>query len=360
MSDSNLSPLSSPVSLEDLARHVNLAVGTVSRALNGNQRVNVDTRARVAAAARELGYEPSPLARGLRSGRTGLIGICFFMNSPSRNVQVTAQLYFLQKFLKEQGKRCLVEFSPWEYEHKVRAIEHFLAMRAEGIIHVGSFPEKLLQPLARLRERNIPYVLLDPHSPELPFSVALDRTLAYEKITDHLLDLGHTRLALLGIAPAFSVHHFTAYQARIQGVRRSLERRGLDFEQCVDICFDLPETLESAGEFGRRLAARFYPRLREATACLASNDDVALGAIEFLKTRGCRVPGDLSMVGFDDSARHGDPPLTTVNQQIDQSTSAAVAMLQAASVSGMTQTIPSRMIEPLLVVRDSTGPAGSR
>lgn len=356
MQVSDPSPLSPPVSLEDLARHVNLAVGTVSRALNGNQRVNVDTRARVAAAAKELGYEPSPLARGLRSGRTGLVGICFFMNSPSRNIQVTSQLYFLQKFLKEQGKRCLVEFSPWEYEHKLRAIEHFLAMRAEGIIHVGSFPEKLMEPLGRLRERNVPYVLLDPHAPELPFSVTLDRTLAYEKITDHLLDLGHTRLVLLGIAPRFSAHHFTAYQARIEGVKRSLERRGLEFERCVNICFELPETLESAGEFGHRLAARFYPQLREATACLASNDDVALGAIELLKTKGCRVPDDLSMVGFDDSARHGDPALTTVNHQIKRSTSTAVEMLQAASLRGMAHAIPPEMIEPMLVVRNSTAP----
>lgn len=340
------------VSLEDLARHVGLAVGTVSRALNDNERVNKKTRERVKAAAEELGYRPNPLARGLRMGRSGLVGISFFMNSPSRNVVVSSQLYFLHQHLQAAGKRSLVEFSGWEYEEKARAIEHFLSMRAEGIIHLGTFPSKMLEVFLELRQQGVPLICINPFREYLPYSVSLDRTRAYEKMMDYLLDLGHRKFAVLGFTN-FYKDHIPSVHPRITGIKKSLKRRGLDFKKCVTVCFDPPEKLESSPDYGYRLAEKFSKKLKKVTACLASNDDVALGAIQLLKSQGIRVPDDLSIVGFDDSTPYSDPPLTTVSQEIERITQVAVDMLLKAS-KNQQEDLPPVMIDPTIIIRDST------
>lgn len=356
--DSSGTPPSKPleaksgISLDEFAARLGLAVGTVSRALNGNKRVSEATRARVAAAARELGYTPSPLARGLRMGRSGLVGICFHVNSPSRNMVVSSQLYALQQALKRAGKRTLVEFSDWEYDGKVLAIDHFLAMRAEGVVHVGSFPPELLSYLEGVRKRGVPYVLLDPGKKGLPFSVGVDRTAAYAKLTDHLLDLGHRRFLMLGILPGNSSN-----DARIEGVRSRLNARGLRFEECVRSCFDVPLKEERAADLGYRLAGKFFHLFEGVTACMASNDDVAVGVIAYLKSKGLQVPRDLSVVGFDDTLPHNDPPLTTVSHEVSATAEQAVAMLLQASASGGKEELPPVVIEPVFHARASSGPA---
>ena len=317
------------ISLDEFAARLGLAVGTVSRALNGNKRVSEATRARVAAAARELGYTPSPLARGLRVGRSGLVGICFYVSSPNRNMILSTQLYALHQALQKAGKRTLVEFSAWGYDHKVRALDHFLAMRAEGIVHVGSFPDELLTYLERIRTRGVPYVLLNPERSGLPFSVGLDRVAAYEKLTEHLLELGHRRFLLLGMYPGNFNH-----DSRMEGVRRRVEAYGLRFDECVRSCFEQPLPNERSADFGYRLAETFFPLFEGVTACMASNDDVAVGVIAFLKSRGIQVPRDISVVGFDDTLPHNDPTLTTISHEIEVTAEKAVEMLLKASASG--------------------------
>lgn len=337
-----------PLTLEDLARSLNLAVATVSRALNGSPRVTPTTRDRVLAEAQRLGYQPSPLARGLRIGKSGFVGICFHMNSPSRNILISQQLYFLQRELQRMGKRVLVEFSAWDYASKRKALEHFAAMKAEGVIHVGSFPPELMAAFKHLQQRGIPFILINPSSGELPYSISLDRTAAYRKVTRHLLDLGHRRFVALGIVPGNPL-----YDARLLGICQGLEERGLSFEECVFVGYTLPQAHETSGDLGFRLAQLHYPALSQATVCLASNDDVAAGAMTFLKKKGLRIPEDLSMVGFDNTTSYLEPTLTSVGQEIEKT---AVLAVQQLFKKRSPDAEAGILIEPDFIIRESTGP----
>ena len=332
-----------------LARHLGLSRWTISRVLNGHPEVKPETSRRVREAMVQLGFVPSPVGRALRGGRTGMVGVCFqALGSPI----VARKIATLQQVLRGAGFRALFELTDGQPDIELEVIRHFIAMKLDGLVLVGGMTEENEDAItAMLTQHRMAVVLIDPaREHELPI-VELDREHGIRLALEHLIALGHERFALLGIDEE------VAYgRARWDGIRAVARARGLSLErQFVTITEKAPERLDFA--YGRHLAERFLALESRPSAVLALNDQVAIGALTRLQQAGMTVPGDVSLLGFDnlEVAGHVNPRLTTIDQQVDAIMTHAVELL-TGSTGGQPPASP-RVVKPALIIGESTGPA---
>lgn len=328
-----------------LARLLGLSEWTVSRAINGHPEVKAATRERILKAMDEVGFRPNPVARGLSGKGMGIVGVSFGM---ARNVLMMEKITILDEFLRENDLRGVLAICPPDVASQVRILEDFRHLRVDGVVLVQSYipPSELRKMLVGVR-----CVHVDSPPDDLGPRVWLDRVKAFRMIIDHLWDLGHRSFGVLG----FSASDYW----RWKGVTEALQARGVPAEESVQT-FELPDRgLESYAE-GIQLAQMALASRPHPTAFIAVNDQVAVGAIQSFHDRGLKVPGDVSVVGFGnfEVGRHLRPRLTTIDQRPE-------LMMRMAGQNLLTQLkgIPDPMaetntiIEPLLVVRDSTGVA---
>lgn len=335
-----------------LARHLGLSRWTVSRVLNGHPGVHRDTVARVQAAMAELGFTPDPLARGLRGGRSGTIGVCFQELESPILARKTATL---QRLLREAGFRALIELTNGQPDLEDSVVRHFLSVRVEAVVLLGSALRSTDPVVALLRSAGVPVVTIDPEH-RLPFTdVTLDRPAAMTLALEHLYAAGHRRFALLGLDPA------NAYgAARWAGLRSSARRLGVALRRDVTSHFR-PGHLVHDYAYGADLAEQFLRARSDATGLLAVNDRVALGAIHRLRAADRMVPRDLSVIGYDnlDVGPHVVPELTTIDQQVGLMMQMATSLLLAGLQGGGARSPVRQVVQPVLVQRGSVGPAAS-
>lgn len=302
------------VTIADVAAHAGVGAGTVSRVLNNSPRVSEATRARVLAAIEVLDYRPNPLARGLSTGRCQTLGVVvpFFTHASAveRLRGVAAAL--------DGSRYDLVLFN---VESPVHRDEHFATLtrrdRADGLL-VMSLPPPSTS-LHRLATSGVPIVLLDARGPDVP-AVVTDDVQGGRLATQHLIDLGHERIAFIGDDHDNPLG-FTAGRCREEGYRRTM----------ADAGFPVPEGYVRHGphvrSVARQLASELMSRADRPTAIFASSDTQAVGALEAARAAGLRVPDDVSVVGFDDIEVSGYVGLTTVRQPLFESGSLAAKLL---------------------------------
>jgi LacI family transcriptional regulator len=337
------------VTIADVAARAGVGAGTVSRVLNESPRVSAATRARVLAAIDDLDYRPNPLAQGLSRGRCQTLGavVPFFTHASAveRLRGVVAGL--------DGSRYDLVLFN---VESPVHRDEHLASLtrrdRADGLLVVSLPP--IPAEMTRLMKAGLPVVLLDTRSPGLP-AVVTDDVEGGRIATRHLLSLGHERIAFLGDDPD-NPFGFTSSADREAGYRQSMAAAGLEVE--ADMVRHGPHVRDVA----RRLTEQLLAGRHRPTAVFAASDSQALGVLEAARAAGLDVPGDLSVVGFDDIEVSGYAGLTTVRQPLFESGRKAVALLLEA-VAG--DHPPASNIYELgleLVVRSTTAPppAGRR
>jgi DNA-binding LacI/PurR family transcriptional regulator len=164
--------------------------------------------------------------------------------------------------------------------------------------------------------------------------------------------LGHRTFGLLGISGAFQT-----VSDRLEGLRAALKQRKLDFDRCVR-SLDHQHARTSHFEYGRTLAREFARLRSRPTAFIAVNDETAVGALLEFQALGLLAPRDLSIVGFNNQTicQMTRPQVTSVDQQIERTARAAVDLLISAQGRPLPRTPAMRLIEPQLIVRDSTGP----
>jgi DNA-binding LacI/PurR family transcriptional regulator len=328
---------------------------TISRVLNGHSEVKPETCQRVREAMERLGFVPSPLGRALRGGRTGMVGICFqALGSPI----VARKIATLQRILRGAGFRALCELTDGHPELELEVVRNFIAMKVDGIVMVGGITEENADVLvAMLRAQNAAAVVVDPLQRFPLPTVELDREEAMRLALRHLVELGHDRIAILGIDEAvrYGVN-------RWRGIREFAGARHWSVdEHFVLLSEPGPPALDFA--YGERLAGQYLalPSGTRPSAVVALNDQVAIGAMSRLQQAGLVVPRDVSVLGFDnlDVSAHVTPRLTTVDQHVDQMMQTAVDLLAAQTVTADAGDDAPRVIMPLLVARESTGPARS-
>ena len=322
-----------------VARHAGVGVGTVSRVLNGSPAVSEDTRRRVLASIDALDYRPHPAARALSTGRTMAIGVVApFFTQPS----VVERLRGAAHTFAGAGYQ-LVLFDVERPEQRTGVFRSVIG-RVDGLLSISLAPPAA--DMRRLEAAGIPVVLVDAAHETLP-TVTVDDVEGGRMATEHLLELGHRRIAFAGDT-VDGVHGASASSRRCVGYQRALGDAGVPVRP--DLVRLRPHG-RAAAEIARDLLALASP----PTAVFAASDLQALAMLEALEALGLRVPDDLSVVGFDDVELARYAGLTTVAQPLQASGTRGAELLLSA-LEGEVGLQARQHLSLELVVRGTTAP----
>ncbi len=336
------------MTLRDVARVAGVHPATVSRALNEETRalVNEETARRVLKAAEKLGYRPNPIARGLKTNRSYTIGV---LVPDLTNPLFPPILRGIEDGLETAGYTPLIANTDNDPERELLDSQAMRARQVDGIIAATARRDHRLHDA--LLEAGIELVLVNRRQDELPVSSATaDDRMGMRLSVEHLLSLGHTRIAHL----AGPLDYSTGLD-RYEGFHETLRAAGLEPD---------PELVAVAEAFteseGARLCGQLMTDGRQFTAVAAANDLLALGCYDVFAERGVPCPEEISVIGFNDMpfAARFQPPLTTIHiPHYDIGQAAAQLMLERLRDGDS----PPREIrlEPSLIVRDSTARLGA-
>ncbi|HEY8588518.1 MAG TPA: LacI family DNA-binding transcriptional regulator [Naasia sp.] len=328
--------------LAEVAKKVGVSEATVSRVLNEKPGVSAATRQAVLTALDVLGYERPSKLRGERARLVGLV------IPELQNPIFPAFAQVLGGALAQNGYTPVLCTQTAGGVTESDYVDLLLAQQVSGVVFVGgSYNQRDASHdhLDRLAQLRLPTVLINAPVPGLAFAtVSCDDSAAAEQALAHLAQLGHERIGLL-LGPRDHEPSLRKLDAA-----RAFRRRGgsvLDEELVVHSLYSLEAGQAAAGHL---LAAG-------ATALLCASDPLALGAIRAVRRSGRSVPGDVSVVGFDDSAlmNSTDPALTTIRQPIEPMGRMVIELL-LRQISGDSASVDEFLFDPELVVRASTGP----
>jgi DNA-binding LacI/PurR family transcriptional regulator len=329
-----------PPVMADVARLAGVSSQTVSRVVNGHPGLRPDTQERVAEAIRLLGYRPNSAARGLVTRRSGTIGVIGSQDGFWDPGQ-------LDEAVQEAGLDAGFFVSAVNVPDLTRdavqdAVDHLRDQSVEGIVLIAANDEAL--EVAHAQEATSTPVVVVQGSPyDARWAVGVDQVAGAELATRHLLDLGHT-----GIVHVAGPLQWNEARARLQGWHTTMRTAGLRPPPHLQGDW----TAESGYRIGAELAGR-----EQVTAVFVANDQMALGVLRALWEAGRSVPGDVSVVGFDDipEAEFLVPPLTTVRQDFTAVGHRALEVLRTA-IGDVCLRAEERLIQPELVVRASAAP----
>lgn len=331
--------------LAEVARKVGVSEATVSRVLNEKPGVSEPTRQAVLTALDVLGYERPTKLRGERARLVGLV------LPELQNPIFPAFAEVVGGALAQQGYTPLLCTQTAGGVTEADYIELLLQHQVSGVVFAGGLYAQRDAPhdhYARLAERKLPTVLVNAAIDGLGFPcVACDDAVAVDQAMGHLLSLGHSRIGLV-LGPSDHVPSNRKLEAAVRFATRT--GISLPASQVVRSFY----SLEAAQAAATRLLAT------GVTGIVCASDPMALGTIRAVRRLGMSVPGDVSVVGYDDSALMNctDPPLTTVRQPIE-SMGRMVIELLVRQMAGVSVTHDELRFEPELVVRGSTGPVRS-
>ena len=323
----------------DVARLAGVSTATVSRALNGTGQVAGPKRAAIDAAVEQLGYRPNTIARSLVTRSTQTIALLLpDITNPFYAELVTG----IQALTLERDYTMLLCTTGFDPELEDRYLRLLRAKHVDGALVDGL----VLPPdrIARFVEDGFPIVCLDRDvdSRDVPL-VQVDNRMGARIATEHLLALGHTRIAHIMGAPA------RISEERLLGYQAALTDAGVSPDSSL---VALGGFTESGGHDAMEALLVAHAGL---TAVFAANDLSAIGALNAIAASGRSVPGDISVVGFDDLrlARYASPPLTTLRQPAEAIARHATELL-LGMIAGRRPGKLRHLFEPDLVVRSST------
>ncbi len=330
--------------MADIARRAGVSVSTVSRALAGSPLVTAATRQRIARLAGDAGYVLNQVAQGLRLQRSRQLLVIL----PSIANPFFAEVVLgVEEEAQARGYGVLVGNTSGAPEREAALGRHLQTGVVDGLlVLMGRIPSVLSDIAAAHR-----VVAISERVPGSGIAtVTIDNAAAAQEAVEHLIALGHRRIAHIAGRARSNV----ALQ-RIKGYRAALQAAGIAPDEAL---IALGDFSVASGEAAMRRLLAIEPR---PTAVFCGNDEMAIGVIRAARARGLHVPGDLSVVGFDDVplAAAYDPPLTTVQQPRHEMGRAAAALL----IDQLADEHHPRDDAPLphrLVVRDSTAPPPSR
>ena len=332
----------SRMTIRQIADLAGVSIATVSRVLNGRDDVAPETREAVRQIIREHGYTANRSARGLSAGRTGLVGILVPMVFPAYFAGILAGA---SEALTERDLPIALSPTGGEHDREVSVIDRLHGLTDGALIIL---PEESGEELERLQDNGYRFVVIDPLMPlaeRIP-SVSAAHTSGADQAMQHLLELGHRRIAHIA-----GPRGWVATEDRRRGYHAALAAAGI-----------LPDpalTVETTPEIahGQDAAGHLLNLPDPPTAIFCFNDNNAIGAIQAARARGLRVPEDLSVVGFDDveGATIVTPKLTTVRQPLAEMGRTGVSLLMRLLAGERFETLHVELATRL-VVRESTAP----
>jgi LacI family transcriptional regulator len=323
----------------DVARAASVSVGTVSNVVSGARTVRPETRERVERAIAKLGFRPNTIARALIRQRTQTVGMVI---PDVTNPFFSDLIWEVERALTEADYAVVFGNSANDPARERRYLEAFLSRRVDALVVVVTAGADL--DFVRGLAAEVPTVFVDRLVPPDVESVVGDNAAGMALVVDHLVGLGHRRLAFVN-----GDERLETARAREAGVDVALAGHGLELAARSTGEF----TLESGGE----QAVALLERDESPTAVIAANDLLAMGILATASRSGLAVPGDVSVSGYDDIAYAAftSPPLTTVRQPARAMGEEAVRLL-LARLEGDEGPPRRVVVEPELRVRTSTGP----
>jgi LacI family transcriptional regulator, repressor for deo operon, udp, cdd, tsx, nupC, and nupG len=288
------------IKMRDVAKHAHVSTATVSRVLRNPSTVKEETRLKVLKVIEELNYQPNILARQLRTNKTNTILIVI---PTITNTVFAEMLGGIESVATQNDYRVLLGNSNHQTERNIGYLDYLKQKQVDGVIFLTSeLGENILNEIASEH----PMVLASEYIQGARFPmVSIDNVLCGQKATEHLIELGHSRIAHLS-GPFESLLSLD----RLNGYKEALSAHHIKFD----------ETLVQEGQFsfesGNRIMKEWLSRPHPPTAVFAANDEMAIGAMKAALELGKRIPEDLAMVGFDNIRFSSvfEPSLTTIAQ----------------------------------------------
>lgn len=326
-----------PPSIIDVAAVANVSYQTVSRVLNGHPSVRPETRLAVLDAVEKLDYRPSNAARTLKTGRSRTLGVLVLDVADSDGL---TSLYGIEHSARELGYFVGIGALDAVDRASIQAAVGRLAEQSiAGLLIIA--PIEAADDALSALPASLPVVAIEGGTQSGVSSVGIDQAAGARAATEHLLALGHKTVFHVG-GPS----EWMQTQDRLTGWRAALEAAG------AEVPLSLPGdwTAQSGYEAGLLLS-----RMSDMTAVFAGNDQMALGLLLAFSERGLAVPGDVSVVGYDDGAdaAYYNPPLTTVRQDFREVGRRAIELLVGQVESGA-RSAEQIVVEPELIVRRSS------
>ncbi len=329
------------VTRKEVARQAGVSTATISYVINNGPRpVAAETRERILRAIEQLGYYPNELARSLRRQQTTTIGLVI----PDLLNPVYASLArSLEKICFEHGYVIIVCSTNRDMDKERRFAELLRAKQVDGVVFLPDSAS--LEAIDILCEAHVPVVVLE-HDVPGQHCITLNDLRGGMIGTEHLLDLGHRRIGFIQQEP-----NYTTSRRRLEGASLALRQAGLEPDPALIVA------CESDHAAGAAAMDRLLALVEPPSAVFAHNDVIALGAMHAIQKAGLSVPGDISVMGYDDiaSAAFFAPPLTTISYPKDAMARSAAQRLLMMIDPHCEPPAPTTELLPVeLVIRQST------
>lgn len=333
------------MNIKEVARAAKVSTATVSRTINGSDKVTPETAERVRRAIRALKFYPNTNARALGSGKSSLYGLII---SDITNPFFPELVKSFEDVAVQNGKEVLIANTNYDKHRTEQCVTRMLQRKVDGVAIMTSEMDGHL--ISEFSSRKIPLVFLDTGAVQKGISnIAVDYAAGINAAVEHLRGLGHRTIAFIS-GPT----DLASAQVRRKAFLASMRRKGLRPVK------GLIEEGNHRMDGGHQAMTRLLQNKTRPTAVLASNDMSAIGAIGAILEHGLKVPGDISVIGFDDIAmsEYTQPPLTTVRLSRTE-----IAKLAFRALRGIRNAATAKgaeyKVQPELVVRQSTGPVSA-
>lgn len=331
-------PVRAP-NIRDVARLAGVSYQTVSRVLNDSPSIKESTKQRVLDVITEIGYRPNQAARALVTSKSRTIGV---LSSQTSHYGPTTSITAIEHAAREAGYRLsITNISSSDYTSIKAGLDYLLSQSIEALVVIA--PQVRVFEVIKDLAISVPFVTLQSTDLDSSHSLSVDQVAGARMATRHLIELGHTEIMHIS-----GPQDWIEAEARMQGF--------LDAINGADLRTRAPILGDWSAHFGYYAGIELL-RMRDFTAVFAGNDQMALGFMHACREMGLSIPGDMSVVGFDDipEAAHFFPPLTTVRQNFADVGRRAVSLLLGELRGDVA--LSHEQIPPELVIRESTGPA---
>lgn len=331
------------LTIKDVAQTAGVSVGTASRVLNGNAQVRPELRRKVQAAISDLGYAPNAIAQSMRVRSTHTIGCVI------REINLSALAAFVRAahdVLDDAGFSLLLSNSEGRRDRERELLARLGRRQADGIM-IGPYTPITEEFDSFLHRLNIPIVLIDRDQPAWADAVMTDHAAGIRAATEHLLDLGHRRIAIL----TGSIELYPARE-RVRGYREALRVRELDADpSLIEASSFLPND-------GFRNTSSILAIKDRPTAIIAGGIGMLPGVLQAIRVRGLRIPEDISIVGSGDSElAELHTPSISIQRWNQAEVGRFAASLLLDRIQGRAGPEPRRVLLPNeFIARASVGP----
>ncbi|WP_274362551.1 LacI family DNA-binding transcriptional regulator [Paenibacillus thermotolerans] len=294
------------VTIYDIAKRANCSAMTVSRVINNSGRVGEETRQRVLSIMKELQYVPNQMARSLVLQKSNLLSLLI---TDIGNPFYTTLVRGAEDAARRLGYRLLLGNSDEDVKKEKDYIDTILSAKVDGVLFAPAGDSSAAN-LAKLKQHDIPFVLLDRDIPGIESDAVMgDSKAGARELVEYLISLGHRRIALLNGLPDVSTARL-----RKAGYEEALRLHGLESKK--EYLIEVGYTAQGTNAQWETIVNRLFAAGEAPTAIFAANNFLALGAIRSLLQRGIRVPEDISVVCFDEleAGYVVDPYLTVAAQ----------------------------------------------